>query len=67
VHVTVDRISSLPVINSWFSTSLLSLNIDNTRFMLVVTKNSSLIDLYKKVKVKQSRYRPGVAQRVPGS
>jgi hypothetical protein len=23
--------------------------------------------LYKEVKVKQSRYRPGVAQRVPGS
>jgi hypothetical protein len=33
-------------INSWFSTSLLSLNIDKTHFMQFVTKNSFLIDLY---------------------
>ena len=33
-------------IKGWFSTNLLSLNIDKTHFMQFVTKNSSLIDLY---------------------
>jgi hypothetical protein len=30
-------------------------------------KNSGVFQVTKRVKVKQSRYRPGVAQRVPGS
>ena len=46
VHVTVDSISPLLDINSWVSNNLLSLNIDKTYFMQVVTKNSSLIDSY---------------------
>jgi hypothetical protein len=46
VHVMVDRTSPLVDINSCFSTNLLSLNIDKTHLMQVVTKNSSLIDLY---------------------
>jgi hypothetical protein len=33
-------------INSWFSTSLLSLNTNKIYFMQFVTKNSSLTDLY---------------------
>jgi len=32
-----------------------------------VTYPEEQIQLYVKVNVKQSRYRPGVAQRVPGS
>jgi hypothetical protein len=32
-------------VNRWFSTNLLSLNIDKTYYMQFVTKNSSLIDL----------------------
>jgi hypothetical protein len=33
-------------INEWFSTKLLSLNLDKTHYMQFVTKNSSLIDFY---------------------
>jgi hypothetical protein len=32
-------------INEWFSTNLLSLNLDKSHYMLFVTKNSCLIDL----------------------
>jgi hypothetical protein len=32
-------------INRWFNTNLLSLNLDQTHFMQLVTKNSSVIDL----------------------
>jgi hypothetical protein len=36
--------SSLEQLNNWFSTNLLSLNLDKTNFVLFKTKNSPNID-----------------------
>jgi hypothetical protein len=36
-------------------------------FPLLESQNQALLEVLIKKKVKQSRYRPGVARRVPGS
>jgi len=40
---------------------------DNRRYVVAANDGKGIVTTYREIKVKQSRYRPGVAQRVPGS